>query len=198
MNPELLLAVASFGFITSVTPGPNNTFLLTSGANFGVRRSLPYINGIMAGLVSMLLALGLGLGAIFVAFPLVYQVLKFVGFAYIAYLSWGIIRSSSKANDGEAEYIGFWRSTVFQFVNPKAWIVTASFMASYAPIRLGLLNVLLVCLVYMIATYPGALAWAVFGNSLKGLMANPRKRRIFNIAAAVLLVATMIPVLFLH
>jgi threonine/homoserine/homoserine lactone efflux protein len=78
MTWSLLLSVAVFSFVTSVTPGPNNTFLLSSGANFGLKRSVPYLNGIMAGLAGMMIALGAGLGVIFTTLPAVYQVLKCV------------------------------------------------------------------------------------------------------------------------
>ena len=198
MTLQLLISVAVFSFVTSVTPGPNNTFLLASGANFGIRRSLPYVNGIMAGLAVMMAAIGLGLGALFVAVPAVYQVLKWVGFAYIAYLAYAIIRSTSKSESGEATYTGFLKATIFQFVNPKAWIVVASFMASYAPVELGVWNVVGICLLFLVTTYPGAFLWAVFGQVLRGVLSNPTKRRWFNTVAAILLVASMLPVLFLH
>lgn len=197
MNFQLMAAIATFSFVTSISPGPNNTFLLASGANFGIRKSLPYVNGIMAGLSVMLLALGAGLGLVFTNFPILYQILKYVGFAYIIYLAYRIIRSTSKSESAEPQYVGFFQSALFQFLNPKAWIVSASFMATYMPLNLGIGWVLLACALFLIFTYPGAVSWAVFGQSLKGLLSEPRKRKVFNIFAAVLLVATMIPVLFI-
>ena len=181
MTLQLLISVAVFSFVTSVTPGPNNTFLLASGANFGIRRSLPYINGIMAGLTVMMAAIGLGLGAVFIAIPAVYQVLKWVGFAYIAYLAYAIIRSTSKSESGEATYTGFVKATVFQFVNPKAWIVVASFMATYVPVDAGLWVSVGACALFLVTTYPGAFLWAVFGQLLKNWLSVPAKRRVFNI-----------------
>jgi threonine/homoserine/homoserine lactone efflux protein len=198
MTLSLLLSAALFSFVTSVTPGPNNTFLLSSGVNFGLKKSLPYLNGIMAGLVGMMLAIGLGLSAIFTAFPVVYQTLKYVGFAYILYLAFLIIKSTSKSETGEPQYIGFWKSTTFQFVNPKAWIVLASYMATFVPIDAGLPLSIGVCAVFLIATYPGALIWAVSGQLLRSWLGVPSRRKVFNIVAAVLLVLSMIPVLFLH
>ena len=197
MNFQLMAAIATFSFVTSISPGPNNTFLLASGANFGIRKSLPYVNGIMAGLSVMLLALGAGLGLVFTNFPILYQILKYVGFAYIIYLAYRIIRSTSKSESAEPQYVGFFQSALFQFLNPKAWIVSASFMATYMPLNLGIGWVLLACALFLIFTYPGAVSWAVFGQSLKGLLSEPRKRKVFNIFAAILLVATMIPVLFI-
>lgn len=198
MTLSLLLSAALFSFVTSVTPGPNNTFLLASGVNFGLKKSLPYLMGIMAGLCGMMLAIGLGLGVVFTTFPVVYQVLKYIGFAYIVYLAYLIVVSTSKSDSAEAKYIGFWRSTSFQFVNPKAWIVLASYMATFVPVEAGLAVSIAICAVFLIATFPGALIWAVSGQLLRSWLSDPRRRRIFNITSAILLVLSMIPVLFLH
>jgi threonine/homoserine/homoserine lactone efflux protein len=194
---SLLVSVALFSFVTAVSPGPNNTFLLSSGANFGLKKSLPYLNGIMVGLTGMMIALGAGLGVIFTTLPMVYQVLKWVGFAYIVYLAFLIVRSTSKSETGEAVYIGFFRATAFQFVNPKAWVVIASFMATMVPVDAGLGATVFVCLLFLVFTYPGAFLWAVAGQVLKDWLSNPLRRRIFNIVSAVLLVLSMVPVLFM-
>jgi threonine/homoserine/homoserine lactone efflux protein len=198
MTWSLLVSVAVFSFVTSVTPGPNNTFLLSSGANFGLRRSLPYLNGIMVGLSGMMVALGTGLGVIFTTLPLVYQVLKWVGFAYIVWLAFQIIKSTSKSETAEPKYIGFAKATTFQFVNPKAWVVVASFMATSVPVGSGLGATAFICLVFLVFTYPGALLWAVAGQVLKTWLSEPIRRRIFNVVASILLVLSMVPVLFLH
>ena len=197
MTWTLLISVAVFSFVTSVTPGPNNTFLLSSGANFGLKKSLPYLNGIMVGLTGMMIALGAGIGVIFTTLPQVYQVLKWVGFAYIVYLAFLIVRSTSKSETGEAHYIGFVKATTFQFVNPKAWVVVASFMATMVPVDAGIAATIFICVIFLVFTYPGALLWAVAGQVLKDWLSNPVRRRVFNIASAILLVLSMVPVLFL-
>ena len=198
MTWSLLFSVAVFSFVTAVSPGPNNTFLLSSGANFGLKKSVPYLNGIMAGLIGMMAALAAGLGVIFTTLPLVYQVLKWVGFGYIVWLAFLIVKSTSKSDTGEAQYIGFWKATTFQFVNPKAWVVIGSFMATMVPVGSGLGVTAFICLVFLIFTYPGALLWAVAGQVLKDWLSNPMRRRVFNIVSAILLVLSMLPVLFLH
>lgn len=197
MTFSLLVSVAIFSFVTSVSPGPNNTFLLSSGANFGLKKSLPYLNGIMVGLTGMMAALGAGLGVVFTTLPVVYQILKWVGFAYIVYLATLIVRSTSKSDTGEAQYIGFVKATTFQFVNPKAWVVVGSFMATMVPVDAGLGATIFVCLLFLVFTYPGAFLWAVAGQVLKEWLSNPLRRRIFNIVSAVLLVLPMVPVLFM-
>jgi threonine/homoserine/homoserine lactone efflux protein len=125
-------------------------------------------------------------------------VLKYIGFAYILYLAYLIFISTAKSEIAEAEYIGFWKSTTFQFVNPKAWIVLASYMATFVPVKAGWFEATLTCLVFIVATFPGSLVWAVSGQLLRNWLSEPKRRKIFNIASAILLVLSMIPVLFLH
>jgi len=194
---ELILAVATFGFITSVTPGPNNTILFATGVNYGVKKALPFLLGIMLGLSAILAAIGLGLGIVFVTLPVVYQVLKYLGFAYILFLAYSIIRSGYKPIEANSKLFGLFEATFFQFVNPKVWVVMPSFMASFIPIGASLGQTIGLVLVFLIVTFPGALAWAVFGGLLKNFMADAKKRLIFNWIAGLLLVGSMVPVLFM-
>jgi threonine/homoserine/homoserine lactone efflux protein len=200
VNTELissLIGIAIFGFITSVTPGPNNTYLLTSGMNFGTRKSLPYVNGIMVGLTIMFAAIYLGVGALFTAFPTIQEILKYVGFAYVLFMAYSIASSTFVHKHEEAKRIGFFRATVFQLVNPKAWIVLMSVAAAYIPFTTNPVDAMIAFSVFLITTYPGAVVWAVFGELLAGFLSKPTPRKIFNISAAVLLVISMLPVLFL-
>ena len=197
MPIELILAVATYGFITSVTPGPNNTILFATGVNYGVKKALPFLFGIMLGLSVILTAIGLGLGIVFIALPEVYQVLKYLGFAYILFLAYSIIRSGYKPIEANSKLFGLFEATFFQFVNPKVWVVMPSFMASFIPIGASLELTMGLVVVFLAVTFPGALAWAVFGGLLKNFMAAAKKRLIFNWIAGLLLVASMVPVLFM-
>jgi threonine/homoserine/homoserine lactone efflux protein len=194
---ELLVAVATFGFVTAITPGPNNSYLLASGANHGTRKSLIFVNGIMLGLGSMLSAIGLGLGAVFLAVPMIYDILKYVGFGYIVYLAYKVIRSGYKSGPDQVEVPRFFNAFLLQFVNPKAWIVCTSFMATYAPVDLGVGAVAICIAIFLITTYPGAVAWAVMGQGISKVLTNPTRLRLFNWTAGILLVATMVPALFI-
>jgi threonine/homoserine/homoserine lactone efflux protein len=126
INVELVAAMAMFAFVTSVTPGPNNMMLLASGVNFGVKRSLPHWLGVSLGHFVMLLLVGAGLESLLKAYPFVYQVMKVVGFAYLVYLAWGVARSGAPERNGEeaTKPISFFGAAAFQWVNPKAWIMS--------------------------------------------------------------------------
>jgi threonine/homoserine/homoserine lactone efflux protein len=194
---SLLVGIAVFGFVTSVTPGPNNTYLLTSGMNFGTKRSLTYINGIMAGLIVMFAAMYLGIGTLFDLYPDLQNWMKYIGFAYILYMAYGIISSTFAGGHEEIRRVGFFRSTAFQLINPKAWIVVMSVVAAYIPENASFADAALILAVFLVATYPGAVIWAAFGEAMSGVLSKPSLRRIFNVSAAILLIISMVPVLFL-
>ena len=194
---SLLVGIAVFGFVTSVTPGPNNTYLLTSGMNFGTKRSLTYINGIMAGLIVMFCAMYLGIGTLFDLYPDLQNWMKYIGFAYILFMAYGIISSTFAGGHEEIRRVGFFRSTAFQLINPKAWIVVMSVVAAYIPENASFADAALILAVFLVATYPGAVIWAAFGEAMSGVLSKPSLRRIFNVSAAILLIISMVPVLFL-
>ena len=197
MSLDTLLALIAFAFVTSVTPGPNNFMLLASGVNFGLVRTLPHMLGIGTGFCSLLLGVGLGLGALLVAFPVLETVLKVAGGSYLLYLAWRIATSRSMGK-GEAEVarpMRFLEAAAFQWVNPKAWVMAISAMALYTNADRPVLSVLLVALVFPVTGFPATSAWAVFGRMLKGWLSDPARLKVFNIAMGLMLAATLVPLL---
>ena len=137
MTAETWLAFALFAFVSSITPGPNNTMLLASGVNFGFARSLPHMAGVTLGFCLMILLMGLGLGSVFARFPVLYTVLRYVGGTYMLYLAWKIFRSqpASPADNhaAAAKPMGFTAAAAFQWVNPKAWVMALGSITTYLP-----------------------------------------------------------------
>ena len=194
MTPQLLSALALFGFAASITPGPNNTMLLGSGANFGLRASLPHMAGVAAGFLLLLLAVGLGLGGLFTAFPVLHTALAWAGTLYLLYLAGRIALSSGPVTrkDG-ARPTRFGEALVFQAVNPKGWAMAVGAMTAYAPAQHYLLNVVIVVLVFGLVNTPCIFAWTLFGVSMRRFLDRAAVLRGFNIAMAALLVLSLIP-----
>ena len=195
---QLLGLMAIYSFVTSVSPGPNNTVLLTLSARFGQKGALPHLVGMVIGLSVMVIAMSAGLGAFFTAFPAVYQVMKYVGFAYVLYMAWRIYRAAvpQPGEDGGSPTT-IWRATLFQWVNPKAWIVIATFVTAYVPVELGVLSVLIALAMFIGFTMPGAIVWVFVGSLLARWLRTARSQKIFTTVMALALVASMLPVLFL-
>ncbi|GHC75402.1 lysine transporter LysE [Limoniibacter endophyticus] len=195
---QMLLPVALFGVASSITPGPNNFMLLSSGVNFGFRRTLPHMWGIVAGGISLFLAVGLGLGAIIKAFPELHLVLKIAGGGYLLYLAWKIAssRTMKSGKSADAAYpLSFIQAALFQWVNPKAWVLALTAFSLYADPRFPFWSVLIITAILSTVNIPCVSTWAGFGVALRGFLADPVRLKWFNICMGILLALSIWPML---
>ena len=197
MSQQLTIAFVLFAIVAAFTPGPNNAMVLASGLNFGFRRTLPHVLGIAIGFGIVVLIAGFGLGAVFKSMPLLYAALKYGGAAYLVYLAWRIATSGGidDKDSQRGEPLSFIGAMLFQWVNVKGLIAAISSVAIYSAIAPYPYNVLFLGAVFGLVGFVSAAAWALFGASLRGLLSTPRAVRIFNVTMAVLLVASLYPVL---
>ena len=196
MSLEIFIALTVFAAVTSVTPGPNNLMLLTSGVNFGFGRTLPHMAGVSIGFVVLLLAVGAGMGSLLATLPWLYTALKIAGGLYLLYLAWRIAMSRS-LDDGEssAKPMTFLQAAAFQWVNPKGWVTAVTAMGAYTDPANYWLTMLIVAGMFGILTAPSCAIWAGTGVALRRWLSDPQRLRWFNIAMAVLLVASLWPLL---
>lgn len=196
MALDVFLTLLLFAFVTSITPGPNNLMLLTSGVNFGFRRSIPHMFGIGSGFFTLLIGVGCGLGALIETIPVLYTVLKFVGGAYLLYLAYKIATSRSISNvDSKARPMTFLEAAAFQWINPKAWVMAVTAMATYTSPGAYFTTMIIVGIAFAVVNIPSVSSWAAFGQIMRGWLADPVRLKWFNIIMAVLLVASLWPML---
>ncbi|CAN7367177.1 LysE family translocator [Rhizobium sp. LjRoot258] len=196
MPLDTFLALVLFAFTTSITPGPNNMMLFASGVNFGFRRTVPHMLGIGAGFFSLLIGVGFGLGALLHTVPALYTTLKFAGGAYLAWIAWKIAtsRTLGEGKSG-AEPMSFLSAAAFQWVNPKAWVMAVTAMATYTIPDIYLASVLIVGFAFALVNVPSVSTWAGFGSALRDWLSDPVRLKWFNITMAVLLVLSLWPML---
>ena len=196
MTADVFFALLVFAFVSSITPGPNNLMLLASGVNFGFWRTVPHMLGIGAGFVTLLMSVGLGLGAVLTSFPALHMALKFAGGAYLLYLAWRIAMSRSIDKDaGNGRPMSFLSAAAFQWVNPKAWVMAVTAMVLYTNADRPFGSVLLVAVAFGLVNVPCVSSWAGFGVALRRFLADPARLKWFNIAMGLLLAATLWPML---
>ncbi|WP_439597168.1 LysE family translocator [Falsiroseomonas sp.] len=195
MPIETILALGLFAVISSLGPGPSNFLLLASGANFGFRRTLPQLLGVSAGLCTVMLGVGAGLGLLLAAVPALGLAVKLAGAAWLLRLAWriGTARAMGGAGQAPARPIGFLESAGFQWMNPKAWLAAVTAMAIYTQPDSPVLSVLVVSLAVALGVLPSLILWAGMGVALRDLLSDPRWLRRFNIGMALLLVASLLP-----
>ena len=197
MTLDLITALALFAFVSSITPGPNNLMLMASGANFGMRRTIPHMLGVALGFVIMAVAIGAGLIQIFDAYPVIYTILKVVSVGYLLYLAWKI--GSAVPILPEVQAAGtpltFLQAAGFQWVNPKALSMALTAITVYTPPGRGFDDLLVMAVVFGVINLPSVGSWAWLGLQMRRLLTNPARLRAFNILMALLLVASLYPIL---
>lgn len=197
MNIEILIALALFAFASSISPGPNNLMLMSSGANFGFRKTLPHMMGVGLGFTLMVALVGIGIMQVFDLFPASYLILKWTSVVYLFYLAYKVATSTApeSGQSEKAKPFSFIQASLFQWVNPKAWTMALSAIAIYAPQR-DLQSVLLVALVFGIVNIPSVSVWVILGQKLQSILSSVKRLRLFNGVMALLLIASLYPVLF--
>jgi len=196
MSQSLLTAFILFALVMCFTPGPNNIMLLSSAVTYGFRRTLPHIMGITIGFAFMVGAVGLGLGTVFVAYPVLESILKYAGAAYLIYLAVAIAMAgpAKPGQDNQRGPMTFWGAAVFQWVNVKGWVMVIGTITAYAGIASFPWNIAIQTALSLLLGVVACSTWAVFGSALRPLLTSRRTVRAFNIVMAVLLLASLYPV----
>ena len=195
MTYDILSALIGFAFATSITPGPNNMMLLASGANFGLRRTVPHMLGISLGHSFMVFLVGIGLAQMFDRYPQADLILKLAATIYMLWLAWKIA-NAAPPREGEARGrpFTFLQAAAFQWVNPKAWAMALTAVTVYASSdTVG--SMALVAAVFAAVNLPSVAVWAAAGQGVRRWLTTRQRLRAFNITMAVLLVASLWPVL---
>lgn len=196
MSLDVFIAFAGFIMVATVTPGPNNFMLFSSGLNFGFKRTIPHILGVANGFALLLTCVGLGLGTLLEVFPLAFTVIKVLGALYMLYLAWRIANSGPlQVGDGKSRPFTYIEGALFQWVNPKAWVMTIVVASSYTNTDNFYLSLGIVVVVCGFLNIPMVCTWPVFGTAMKQFLSDPKKLRTFNIFMAIALVACLWPML---
>ena len=196
MSYEILTALAAFALVTSITPGPNNLMVMASGANFGVIRTIPHLLGITLGFVLMTVLIGAGLTRLFTIYPDAYTALKVVSVVYMLFLAGKIATAAPHDGAGPTSTpLTFLQAALFQWVNPKAWAMAVTATSLYAPSQ-NMAAIALVAVVFGAVNLPSVSVWMLLGQKMRRILTNTSRLRIFNIGMAVLLIASLYPILY--
>lgn len=199
MTLEQSLAFFVFSVVAAITPGPSNVLLVATGMQVGFLRGLPCLFGVSTGMGSMMALAAYGFGSIVLAQPQILMGVRVVGGAFLLWLAWKIASAPVGDRNGGAapRPTGFLGAAALQWVNPKAWLVSAGAVATYLPGRDGdaILHALGFALVFAAAALPSGLVWLVFGATAQHLLRNPRRQRVFNIMMGLTLAASIMMIL---
>ena len=191
-----LAPLALFVFVAAITPGPNNLLVMRSGARFGLQPTTRHILGIETGMVGLLLLAHLGLGALLLALPLAFTVLRWACFGYLLWLAWVTLRDPgpvAATNGADSQPMGYTQAVLFQLINPKAWMMAVTGVSAFntagSP---GAGDLAVVVAVFLAIGFPCVLTWALWGAAIHRVLHKASARRVFNIAMAVLVAGSAV------
>ena len=206
-----LISTLAFAVAMAGTPGPNNAMLASSGSLWGFRRTVPHMLGVAIGFPIMLVAVAAGAGGLLLHHPVALTVMRWVGVAYLLYLAWRIASAQPRpaaappatADEAQADKptkghpLSFVQAALFQWINPKAWLVALSAAATLTSVARhpSLGRALLLGAVFLAVTLPITAFWTSVGLGVARVFTTRRALRRFNLAMAVLLVASVVSVL---
>lgn len=190
-----LPAVAAFALAAAITPGPNNVLVMASGANFGFRRTIPHVLGTSIGIAMMITLIGIGLTIVYDLLPVLHTGLKIVAFVYLLFLAWKIANAAPpESGSSSGRPFTLVQAAAFQWVNPKVWAMGLSVVTLYAPER-SFLSVALIAMIFALIGIPANSLWAGTGTVLRKWLPDGKQLRMFNVAMAILLVASLYPII---
>jgi threonine/homoserine/homoserine lactone efflux protein len=190
---KLFFALASYYFVMFATPGPNNAMLTASGIKFGFKRTLPHLIGIPFGHIIQITLVCFGLGTLFQKYPSIQFYLKWVCFFYLLFLGWKIIGSFSSNEKESGRPLKIYEAALFQFINPKAWVVALTAATAFFPSEEPFLYATaFVVITAPFICFPSICLWAIFGSSIKSIIRNTKVKKIVEYLLAILLVITAV------
>lgn len=195
MNGTLLLAMASFALVASITPGPVNSMALASGVQHGFRRSLGFVTGATVGFTALLLLAGLGMAEAVARLPMLDMAMRVAGTGFLFYLAFRLWRAAGGMAAGEVPVPpSLWAGASLQWLNPKAWIAAVAGMGAYG-LEDGMVSVLVFAGLYFIICYASIALWAYAGTWASRVIGTADRMRLFNRTMALLLAISAVAML---
>jgi threonine/homoserine/homoserine lactone efflux protein len=193
MNLEQAAAFVVFAFVTSITPGPNNVMLTATGANVGLRRGMPHVLGVGLGFSLMIFLVAAGAGAALLDSPRALRVMRLVGIAVMLWLAWKIATAGRTAEGRRERPVGFVEAVLFQWVNPKAWLICAGAVSGFLQAESAAIpQAAIFAALFLVVGMPCMLVWLGFGAAMQRILRSDGALRRFNVTMGIVLAATVV------
>ena len=194
MHPEIL-SIALFWFVAAFTPGPNNVVASYSGFNFGITKTIPLILGVTLGITSLIFFLTIGLINVFKIFPILQNILKYLGTLFLLYLAYKISFSKSSKEEEKKNPVTFFDTYFFQFLNPKGVLFGIIIVSTYLELGENYLSYAIqIVLLAFIFSSTSITLWTFIGKFLRKFATNDKFINYFNYAMSLLLLLSIVTI----
>lgn len=186
-----LIAMLSYVFISTFTPGPSNISTASLAVLYGYRTTLKYQAGLAAGVFLLMFLSGWSSSALLQLFPTLEPILRYVGAAYILYLALGILKASYIVGEADTRSMQFMQGLMLNVLNPKLVVYAFTlFSAFLSPITTDILLLTIACSLLAFVSFCATSIWAALGSAIQVLLGNPRLKLGVNLLLSLMLIYT--------
>jgi threonine/homoserine/homoserine lactone efflux protein len=197
MSLTLIFAMFTFSLAMSISPGPVNMIILSSGVDYGTKKTMPYVTGATIGFTLLLLFVGLFLKKFIEAYPSLLTFISVAGTLYIIYMGYKIASSHPEIKVKKTDIPKFYEGFLLQWLNPKAWIACVSGVSIFSSSECyG--SFLTFVSIYFVVCYISLAIWAFLGEKVSFLLKSPFRLRLFNLLTGLLLILTALYIGYTH
>ncbi len=192
MYPDLINLII-FGFVTAMTPGPNNIASSYSGFNFGYKKTLPLIFAVIFGWTSLIILMNAGLILVFRQYPILQDIIKILGSVFLIYLAYLISFSKSSEKAPLKNPMNFLRAFILQFLNPKSIVVAMTLISNFVDPDTNYLRDSIVVISFMFFMAILSInSWCLMGMYLRNFATSQKFIKNFNFLMSFLLIVCVI------
>ena len=196
---DFIIEILFFAFATSITPGPNNIMVFNAGINYGFCKTIPHILGICLGFPIMLICVGLGMGSFFEKYVMLHKLFKIGAALYLIFIAWKIANTNnirlSGCTNNKVGPISFWQASLFQWINPKAWIMAVVAVSTYTTIGGNYYEIVRIAFIFIIVSFPCVSAWTIVGQYIRKFVTKEKYLKCINITSGLLIIMSLLPIL---
>lgn len=192
-----IIAMSIFSFVMSISPGPINLIIVSSGASYGVKRTMSFVSGATIGFTLLLMFVGFGFIKIIQAYPVLFDYLSLAGSLFIIYIGYKIVTAPTSGVEvkNDERIPKFYEGFLLQWLNPKAWIAAASGISMFSSTHNHLLAFIMI---YFLICYACLSVWAILGNATTMLLKFNNGLSFFNKGMGFVLIATACYLIYLQ
>ena len=190
---DQFLPLILFGIATAFTPGPNNILSSYSGFNFGFKKTIPLMLGVILGWTTMLTVMASGLIIIFQKYVFLQSIIKTLGTIFLIYLAYKIAFSSTNGSENIKKPVLFFDTFLFQFINPKGVMVAMIAVSTFIDVQNNYLrDATIVIITYFFMAVFSVSSWCLLGKYLRKFATSKNFIKKFNYIMSFLLIVCVI------
>jgi threonine/homoserine/homoserine lactone efflux protein len=197
MSITTLLAIFFFSIVMSISPGPVNIIIVTSGINHGFKKTFSFISGATIGFTLLLFLLAIGLKSILDLYVDFLFYVEIIGSSFIVYMGYKIATSLGEISieNKENKIPTFYNGFLLQWLNPKAWIACISGVSMFVNSDKTLF---IFVLIYFVVCYLCLSFWGILGQKIAMFLSTNIRLRIFNMIMGSILIFSALLLIFRH